>query len=120
MYYKMGNTEYNLDKVVRIRHLKDVCRYGYFQATKDVPEVGWFTKWMVGSRLRVKGEYYQQGWDSAPKLTTKEKVVYSANFIRIWFVTDKDWDPSEWEMKDEASALNLIELCKNNSVCKFK
>ncbi len=118
----MNGTKYNLDKVVSIHHLKGETKWRYWLATETIPERGQFAKAMMGSVAQTKGCYYKKYWSDTDRTkipVPKEKATYNGDFVKIRFVTDK-YEGQEWEMKDEAAALNLIKLVENNKVCKYE
>lgn len=119
MYYDMNNGSYNLEKVLKVRHLKGVLRYGYKYYENGVPEKRWFFGLFCSRKALPSGYYYIDSWDNKLVPSTKEDAEYSANMVKVCFVGDK-YDGREWTFNSEDEALEFIDMCKkSSSICKF-
>ena len=123
MFYSHKGDEYNLDRVIRVSHLKNYLRFGYKEVTKEIPAKKWFFG-LITVRKAIPPGFYVEDWlhdDLIP--TTEEKAVYDGRFVRVWFDPERvtQWNyGQDMEFDTEAEALAFIEACrKTGNGCKF-
>lgn len=123
MFYSHKGDEYNLERVIRVSHLKDWLRFGYKQVTSEIPAKKWFFG-LITVRKAISPGFYKEDWlndDLIP--TTEEKAVYDGRFVRVWFDPERvmQWNYGEdFKFQTEEEALSFIEAVRSaNSRCKF-
>lgn len=123
MLYKHGSCEYNLNKVLRISHLKDVIRFGYKQITKEIPAKKWFFG-LITVRKAIPPGFYKNDWfDDNLIPVTEEEAVYDGKYVRAWFNPENVyvWNyGDDLKFHTEEEAIAFMEAARNaNSGCKF-